>query len=86
MDNLDDFFDIFNTFSVNELAGKFFGELLNQHRTVQQNFWRVVFSTINKYAELKPYQYDDRNKGSHETCKKIADFMREKDLNYLPMI
>lgn len=60
-----------NTFSDEQVANAFYEELVNSHRTLQQNFWRSVAHMIKEYA--KNEYYDLRNEDSVNWCKKMAE-------------
>jgi hypothetical protein len=49
------------------------------HRTIQQNFFRILSQVINEYSKLE--YFDDRNKSSVEWCKKVADIQQ-----YFPFV
>lgn len=58
-------------------------ELEVSHRTLQQNFWRVMMQVIKKYSE---FNYDYRNENSVEMCKFIKEQVEENYKEYLPYI
>lgn len=45
--------------------------LLNEHRTIQQNFWRLIHRTAEEYKEQR---FDMRNQASVEFAKHITLF------------
>ena len=47
------------------------------HRTLQQNFWRVMLMVIKEYAK---FRYDLRNEASVKLCQFIDEAL-EKDAN-----
>ena len=57
-------------------------ELQVTHRTLQQNFWRVMVEVVRQYSE---FRHDLRNEGSVELCKAITKFLDENP-QYLPYI
>jgi len=61
-----------------------------EHRTLQQQFTRLVFLWIQHCASID-YRYDDRNRATHETCRKLLDAFRKETgnidpSNFLPFI
>lgn len=54
--------------------------IVNDHRTLQQNFWRVMFSATAQYADAGS---DPRNAASVEACGLIKDTLKT---TYLPLI
>ena len=57
------------------------------HRTLQQNFFKLVMTYINAFAELDDNMTDDRNKASHKLAKEIIRLLKENDINMgLPLI
>lgn len=52
------------------LAEVFTRQLANDHRTIQQNFWRFV---VEIAANYKDFAYDLRNHSAVIFCKKIAE-------------
>lgn len=78
--------DILNKYPNSLISG--IGEYLasdDVHRTLQQNFMRVVIMFISEQSKKSSHQYDDRNKQTVEICKEIA---KHYDLSNtkLPMI
>ncbi|RKZ71969.1 MAG: hypothetical protein DRQ48_01915 [Gammaproteobacteria bacterium] len=57
--------------------------IIKQHRTLQQDFWRVMFDTIKAYGVLD--YHDGRNVASVKACKDITSNL-EYDGHYLPRI
>jgi hypothetical protein len=53
------------------------------HRTLQQNFWRVMMMVIKEYSE---FRFDDRNEGAVKLCKYIKEQVEENHKEYLPYI
>lgn len=47
--------------------------LTSSHRTLQQNFWRTILFTADKYVEQMDGHTDLRNKASLELAKLICD-------------
>jgi hypothetical protein len=59
-------------------------ELHNTHRTLQQNFWRVMLEVMKQYAEFRP---DLRNEASVELCKFLVEKLKEDESKtYLPFV
>jgi hypothetical protein len=61
-------------------------ELQCTHRTVQQNFCRVMLDVMKKYAE---FRHDLRNEASVEVCKFITEqLIKEENQSktYLPFV
>lgn len=63
---------------------KFAQSFTTWHRTLQQEFFRTIVATI-KIAASQNYGVDLRNKGTHETAKKIVESGALDDA-YLPFI
>ena len=74
--------DALNTMSW--LPKKFAMSVALQHRTLQQELARTMVATIRVMGS-DDYGYDDRNRGSHETAKKIVASGILDDI-YLPFI
>lgn len=53
------------------------------HRTLQQNFFRLVRSCVCKMANAESWRIDPRNEASHKMCKAIAEPMSEYSLPYI---
>jgi len=64
-----------------ELADEILHNLINDHRTLQQSFWKTIFMVMWDYADTF---YDPRNGGAVEACKKIRDAF--PDGFYMPLI
>ena len=59
-------------------------ELGCTHRTLQQNFWRVMVEVIKEYAEFRS---DLRNEASVELCKFFKEKLAEnEEKTYLPFV
>jgi hypothetical protein len=63
------------------LADEILFNLLDEHRTLQQGFWRTIFMMAQDYADAA---HDARNGGAVEACKKIKEAF--PDGFYLPLI
>ena len=63
---------------------KFATGLTIQHRTLQQEVMRTFVATIHIMAS-DDYGYDDRNRGSHESAKKMVESGILDEI-YLPFI
>lgn len=59
--------DAVNNFSFDYDA--FASKVCRDHRTLQQNFMRLMIATIRKMAESG---YDDRNRGAHDLAENIV--------------
>lgn len=53
------------------------------HRTLQQNFWRMMMQVIKQYSE---FRHDLRNEGSVELCKFIKEEVEKNHKEYLPFV
>lgn len=62
--------DGLNSFNFDENVEVIFSTLQNQHRTIQQNFWRAIFKTMERYAS--DADFDLRNEASVENCRKVS--------------
>lgn len=57
------------------------------HKTLEQNFMRLIVSCIRFMADDKNRHIDLRNKGAHETAKILNQALEDhKDDIYLPYI
>ena len=57
-------------------------EMMNEHRTLQQNFMRLIRDYIEYVAGLPDYMFDGRNEASRDYAKKVAEIEDDR----LPMI
>ena len=70
-----------NSFSFN--PDRFAEAIPYMHRTLQQNFFRLVRSCVCKMANAESWRIDPRNEASHKMCKAIAEPMSEYSLPYI---
>ena len=91
---LDNIAHAFNTFSHtlnvmsshDNIINALLSCVVQDHRTLQQSFFAMVFSLIEKYGDLEEGMYSDlRNEASLKACKKIAQFIKDEGI-YLPLI
>lgn len=61
----------------------FISKMRREHRTLQQSFTRLVLLWV-EYVASNEYQYDLRNKASHEACKRLLE--GHPDITSLPLI
>lgn len=54
--------------------------LMTQHRTLQQNFVRVVLAYLKALSETEDYQYDARNEASVQFAKDLLSTPGVRDL------
>ena len=73
--------DAINSFSFN--PDRFAEAIPYMHRTLQQNFFRLVRSCVCKMANVESWRIDPRNEASHKMCKAIAEPMSEYSLPYI---
>ena len=73
--------DAINSFSFN--PDRFAEAIPYMHRTLQQNFFRLVRSCVCKMANSESWRIDPRNEASHKMCKAIAEPMSEYSLPYI---
>lgn len=73
--------DAINSFSFN--PDRFAEAIPYMHRTLQQNFFRLVRSCVTKMANAESWRIDDRNRASHEMCKALAETIKEYPLPYI---
>ena len=73
--------DSINSFSFN--PDRFAEAIPYMHRTLQQNFFRLVRSCVCKMANAESWRIDPRNEASHKMCKAIAEPMSEYSLPYI---
>ena len=59
-----------NSYSVAE--NQFIEAMSREHRTLQQSFTRLVLRWLEYCAGID-YRFDDRNKSTHETAKKLIE-------------
>ena len=76
--------DLLNHTGANaDLQAKLFCECLsNEHRTLQQSFWRMMHHVILLYVDNL---YDARNESSVQFCQFISKAVRDFDQGF-PMI
>lgn len=55
--------------------------LMDQHRTLQQNFWRCIFNVAKDYGENA--QSDLRNEASVDACKEVTKALSDKGLPFI---
>jgi len=55
------------------LAKAFAEKLAGEHRTIQQNFWRMILYTAHRYIPLVEGRTDLRNEASLALAKLIDD-------------
>lgn len=70
-------FDGINSFHHNSFPNLFFESIVTEHRTLQQNFWRAIFATMELIANHN--RFDLRNESSVNFCKKVIEFVEEHD-------
>ena len=70
-----------NSFNFND--EDFCEQMHKEHRTLQQNFMRLIRRYIEDTAKLE--YYDDRNEASVMLCRKIMDKLDGEDVT-LPFI
>ena len=73
--------DAINSFSFN--PDRFAEAIPYMHRTLQQNFFRLVRSCVCKMANAESWRIAPRNEASHKMCKAIAEPMSEYSLPYI---
>ena len=73
--------DAINSFSFN--PDRFAEAIPYMHRTLQQNFFRLVRSCVCKMANAESWRIDPRNEASYRMCKAIAEPMSEYSLPYI---
>lgn len=65
--------DMLNNMSFEEK--EFIEAISRDHRTLQQKFTRTCIAWL-KHCGSEEYQFDDRNKGSHDMGKAITEFLK----------
>jgi hypothetical protein len=73
-----------NNFNYKEQAELFFGRLSREHRTLQQNFWRMMIKVIEKYADSE--WYDARNEASVQMCRVLKTALENNYFLDLPTV
>lgn len=61
-----------------EIADAIIHSITSQHRTLQQDFWRVMVGVIAGYGELE--YCDGRNQGAVDLCKRISNNFQNNGL------
>ena len=69
-----------NTFSFDKKG--FCETMMREHRTIQQNFMRLIRDYMRFVAEQPDYMFDGRNEASRDFARKVAEI----EDNQLPMI
>lgn len=69
--------------SYNFNSAEFVKQMHKEHRTLQQNFMRLIRKYIEETAKLE--YYDDRNEASVMMCRKIMEKLDPDDM-MLPFI
>ena len=62
-----------NTFG--DKSDEFNSAMSREHKTLQQNFTRLVLGWIEHVAS-EDYRHDGRNEASHNTCKQLMEGFR----------
>ena len=77
--------DFLNTYCDDKIDEFIENIIMFTHRTLQQKYFGLLLKSIEKFAEST--HYDDRNKCSVETAKKIVELMKENNLpTRMPLI
>ena len=83
-ESIDQIMDAVNIMgSDKQVADGILEALQMSHRTLQQNFWRVMMQVIKEYSE---FRCDGRNEGAVELCKYIKEQVEENHKEYLPYV
>ena len=69
-----------NTFSFDKKG--FCETMIREHRTIQQNFMRLIRDYMQFVAEQPDYMFDGRNEASRDFARKVTQI----EDNQLPMI
>ena len=75
-------FRAINCFDDEWMVEEFYKNLIYQHRTLQQNFFRMLHSVIIKYGDARS---DLRNEASVEFCRRISE-TEEFKTSYFPTV
>jgi hypothetical protein len=78
-----EFFEILNREQSEEVAIVTAVEVQKQHRTLQQDFFRVILTVMELYGQVA--ETDLRNEGAVRVCRRIGALLEEGEL-YLPRI
>ena len=70
-----------NSFSFN--PDRFAEAIPYMHRTLQQNFFRLVRSCVCKMSNAESWRIDPRNEASYKMCRAIVEPMSEYSLPYI---
>ena len=73
-----------NHFDYEDQAHNFFVALSRQHRTLQQNFWRMISKVVDMYGKTE--FKDARNEHSVKWCKAVIRHTTSESLNYFPTV
>lgn len=63
--------DALNTFGFNSDA--FSAQMMREHRTLQQNFMRLIRDYCKYVAEQPDYMFDGRNEASRKFAKAVSE-------------
>lgn len=75
-------FKAINSYNNDEVANKIFECIISEHRTLQQNFWRMMFDVIKQYGSDKTL-YDGRNADSKRVCQLLSQVIDKENLPYI---
>lgn len=70
--------DGLNGGNVEDVREEIFDVLQREHRTLQQKFWKFIFTLMNNYAERAGA--DERNECSKASCERACYALREEDV------
>jgi hypothetical protein len=73
--------DFVNSYTADEQ--QFIAQMSTEHRTLQQSFTRLVLKWLQFCASID-YRYDDRNKATHDTAKRLIEAFRKNSGNIDP--
>lgn len=80
--------DFVNKYDNNKSFNEFNHHMLFcEHRTLQQNYMKLIMSSIKAFSELDDNQIDDRNKYSRNLAVNIMRLLKENNVDVcLPLI
>ena len=54
-------------------------QMHTEHRTLQQNFMRLIRTYIEETARMEKWEFDDRNEASVMMCRKLVEIMENDE-------
>jgi hypothetical protein len=70
--------NILNSFGIKAKAEDFHEALYRTHRSLQQNFWKMIYMVMEMEAGLEDHQYDLRNEDSIKFCREVVEKVKAR--------